>query len=185
MKKKNVSLLLLVLCILFFSGCTKVQDTNTSKPSSNNIESAAADDRLQGDSSEDKLHSYINAKYTFKTSFPSDWADVLESENGDGAILYDKDGNDVRVFADKVQGNYEQDLKDKTREAGGVYKQFVTNSGEKGVWLLSDSDGKKCLRVVVVKNNIHYDFYALVSKDFYDGNLKKLTNIAKSIVVLS
>lgn len=177
-------MLIFLITAVLLTGCN-----DKLKPGqANNIQgNAAVSNNTAGIQSDNNsiTNTYINVKYFFRISYPKAWTEIVESETQDGALLYYKDDNDVRAFADKVQGAYIEAQKEQAKAEGKNVSEIVSNDGLKGILITGNEKGKKLTHVIYVSNGTHYDFYASVKDDFYNKNGNTFIEIGKSIKLLS
>lgn len=174
---------MIVLLVIMFScsGCSSI-----SRPGTINSINAVANNSA-GTKSKNNTgkRDYINIKYLFRVRYPAQWGEAIESETQDGALLYYKDGNDVRVFADKAEKGYLENQKVQSEDEGKEADSFTSDDGLKGIIITGSSKGKKLMHVIYVSNSTHYDFYALVTEKFNKDNENVFKEISKSIKTLS
>lgn len=141
MKKLKISILLFVICICTFIN-TKAIDYNV----------------------------YCNERYNYNIYYPKQWTNIVKSDNGDGAILYNADGNEIRVYA-----NY---CIDKDKYNNGNLSSTLPL--EKFAFTNKDQ-GEKILHYTLISNNVEYNLYAKTSSNFYDKEKESILNIIKNM----
>lgn len=181
---KKWQILIIIITVFLLSGCGSISNnsnlTNTSNKVSNNANKTGSTDVKNNSDKKD----YINVKYLFRVRYPGNWAEAIESETQDGALLYYKDDNDVRVFADKAEDGYIESQRQQAETEDKKVSSFTSNEGLTGILITGESKGKKLMHVIYVSKGTHYDFYALVSQDFNKNNENNFSEIAKSIKLL-
>ncbi len=123
--------------------------------------------------------TYSNARYGFSIRYPSDWTAAEEAPNGDGKLLY--------------VGNLDVNI----RAYGSMYIEGVSNEFSDNLqlqWITLDNGLEAGLRVGYEDDKhvmhliyheeasaVEYNFYAKVSKGFFNEHEKDLLKIAKSL----
>lgn len=186
-KGRNLGILLVFIASIFFSSCSGISgnQTKTNASTSDQNSANAANNTAGTVINNSTKKDYINVKYLFRVSYPKEWADAVESETQDGALLYYVGDNDVRVFADKADKGYIDNQKDQAEAEDKKVNNITSNDGVKGIIITGDNNGKKLTHIIYVNNGTHFDFYALVKGDFDRQNSNNFLDIAKSIKLLS
>lgn len=177
-----------LLVMVSFSGCSDMSGNNVaaniSISNKNNINAVNNSSASQNGNNLSK-RDYINSKYLFRVSYPKEWGEAVESETQDGALLYYKNDNDVRIFADKAGNGYLESQRVQAENEDEKVSSVTSNDGLKGIIITGSSKDKKLMHVVFVYNGNHYDFYALATEKFYKDNESYFIEIAKSLKTLS
>ena len=194
--KKTIGIIIFLLLILFsLLGCNKNNTDNKvkeQKPLTSVLVNDAGSTQNNTNQDSNKNSSnisaknvYINARFAYRIEYPREWKDIVESQTQDGALIYNKDDNDIRTFSEKAQDGYIDLEREKYKAEGKKVDNFSTDDGVKGIIITGDEDNKKLTHVIVLQNGNHYDFYALVKPDFYKNNENNILTMAKSIKVLN
>lgn len=185
--KKTAGIIILLLLTLFILlACDKKSDKTAGKENiesvSVNTDNGAADKNTVSSNSK---NVYINAKFAYRIEYPNEWINIIESETQDGALIYYKDGNDVRTFCGKAPDGYIDLEREQYKDDGKKVEDFSTDDGVKGIIVTGDYNKKKLMHITVTLKGNHYDVYALVSSDFYKNNQSNIEAMGKSIKVLN
>ncbi|MGG4141816.1 hypothetical protein ABEW34_01695 [Paenibacillus algorifonticola] len=196
----------LILLLLILSGCSSSSNNSIPAPSiamepsidatftpstiPNEIISETEDPVLieavvpteKPDATESRWHHYINARYGYSISYPSEWETGEEAHNGDGKILYIGNPDvDIRVYG----GFYIEGVTDTLPEDLDI--QWITlDNGLDAQLLVGYEDDKYVMHLIHYDEDytMEYHFYSKVSKSFFEKNEKVLLKAAKSLELL-
>lgn len=189
MKKFKVfGILILLIFSMFFIGCNSNLKNQSNSGVTANVQGKAVNSNTTSTLKNDNtttINTYINVKYFYRISYPKEWADIVESETEDGALLYYKDDNDVRTYADKAEDGYVDSQSEQAKTEGKKVSEIVSDDGLKGILITGDEKGKKLTHAIYFSNGTHYDFYASVKEDFNSANEKRFLQVAKSMKLLN
>lgn len=175
-----VTLFILLACDKNNSKTQGKEERNVESVSVNNVNEKSNKDTANVPSKK----TYINARFAYTIEYPKEWTGIIESETQDGALIYYKDGNDVRTFCEKVSNGYLDLEREQYMSEGKKVEDFYTDDGVKGIIVTGDDEKKKLMHIIVVQKGNHYDVYGLVKPDFYKNNDKNIVAMAKSIKIL-
>ncbi len=108
--------------------------------------------------------SYYNEKYIFHVIKPSTWGPAKTSEIGDGAIIYDKDGWDIRAYGLRSMGQQSEDYFAEFHRGEnaiylgmiGNYPCYIINSGDNvKTWYLFDTVNEQAVAFYVKTGTAH------------------------------
>lgn len=192
--KRTIGIIIFLLIILFTllacdKNSNKAQGEKTLESVSIN-DTAAISNNAENKTNKDIVNTsaknvYINAKFAYRIKYPKQWTDIIESETQDGALIYYKDGNDIRTFCEKAPDGYIDFEREEYKQEGKKIEDFSTEDGTKGIIVTGDENKKKLTHAIIFQNGKHYDFYALVNPDFYKDNENNILGMAKSIKILN
>lgn len=129
------------------------------------------------------LKKYSNKRYNFSINYPTSWG-IYESHYQQGALLYNKDGNEISFFGGYI---FEKDAEskeiEKLMDKGFELEDFTTSEGKKGYKLILRKGDRVTLVIVLYGKNTHCRLFADVSYTFFQTNEELLIDLAKSIEI--
>jgi len=146
-------------------------DSNTANPAQIETPQPEADDKAL-------WNHYVNARFGYSIDYPTEWTASEESSNGDGKVLYVGNPDvDIRVYGshyiEGVSGGNSDHLQ----------TQWITldNGVEAGLAVGYEEEKYVMHLTHLSESDVEYQFYAKVSKDFFEANEKTLLRVAKSL----
>lgn len=112
---------------------------------------------------------YCNTRFNYNVSYPKNWTSIKESDNGDGAILYNDNENDIRIYASNYSGNENEE-----------FNYSSTNSPIENFIIINKEEGVKILHYTLIQDNVEYNLYAKTKQEFYTKEKESIFNIIKS-----
>lgn len=114
--------------------------------------------------------SYNNSRYGYQVQYPRYWGTAVESDSGDGSVLFDNSIIGVRVFASYSLMVFDEDLDTYAREyyPNSIKHNTVVPGAERAMLLICDyGNGSYEEVLLAVKNESIYTFS--ISAEAYKG----------------
>ncbi|AJA46312.1 hypothetical protein CPAST_c02120 [Clostridium pasteurianum DSM 525 = ATCC 6013] len=187
--KKTMGIIMLLLLTLFILLACDKNNSKTQVKEEKNVESVSVnnvgDKAKENSANVSSKNAYINARFAYRIEYPKEWTGIIESETQDGALIYYKDGNDIRTFCEKAPDGYIDSEREQYISEGKKVEDFYTEDGVKGIVVTGNDGERKFMHVIVIQKGNHYDVYGLVKPDFYKNNENNIISMAKSIKILN
>ena len=123
---------------------------------------------------------YTNARFGFSVDYPQHWGEITESQNGDGAVLFQNDMMDVRAHADYSLLALNLSFDDYINEYyyGWERNNAVVLGADKAVKLIYHGEDSYQTALLAEKDGVVYTF-AVVRMKYYspeqiDGSLETI-----------
>lgn len=128
-------------------------------------------------------NTYYNSKYDFEIVYPGEWVASEESPLGDGVILYDNNGNDIRVYGGYriIPPDFVKEEIEEKRKSGMDVTEKMNLQGRNGYLILGEEDEKKYFRYIILGQDTYCSFYAKIDENFYEKNKEVLIDIAMAL----
>lgn len=124
--------------------------------------------------------TYVNSKYGFKISYSPIWRLSEESDAGDGVILYNENGCDIRVYGGYNLG-YEIEEINQATASGKKVSGLKNKAGQYGSLIESKKDGKVLFHYILLNDEKQCQLYTLVTEKFYKENSSYLKEMASTL----
>ncbi len=123
---------------------------------------------------------YTNARFGFSVDYPQHWGEITESQNGDGAVLFQNDMMDVRAHADYSLLALNLSFDDYINEYyyGWERNNAVVLGADKAVKLIYHGEDSYQTALLAERDGVVYTF-AVVRMKYYspeqiDGSLETI-----------
>lgn len=128
----------------------------------------------------DKTMKYTNARFSFSVDYPQHWGEITESQNGDGAVLFQNDMIDVRAYASYSLLALDLSFDDYINEYyyGWERNNAVVSGADKATKLTYHGEDSYQTALLAEKDGVVYTF-AVVKMKYYspeqmDGSLETI-----------
>ena len=129
-----------------------------------------------------QTHSYSNGRYGYGIDYPSNWSIGEESPSGDGVVLFNENGNDIRVYARYLLGDPTDQMEiDEAESKGWAIEEFTLSTGEVGQVIIAKNNDKQLMHFIVNNDSIQCHLYAEMMDEYYLDNVEVLQGMARSI----
>lgn len=139
------------------------------------------DDNIQA---EIALTTYVNERYGFSIEYPKVWNNQEDSPSGDGTMLYEENGDEIRVYGGYLLGEELDRLEINEAISEGIdIKSFKTFMGKEGSFIQHEALNTTTIQYIVYGETTHCHLYAKVSTKYYERHRDLFRVMAESIVV--
>jgi outer membrane murein-binding lipoprotein Lpp len=188
-----------ILCLTVISGCyaskKKEPDLSQSEISkqvsshSSNLNASSDTFETQVNNSEETSiqvseHEpgfYSNSRYGFSIHYPNEWTPSDESPAGDGIILNEIKENDIRVYGGYIANDFIDKQIQQYKSDGYEISDLITDQGEKGKLIVGKDQDKLLFHFIILGKELQCQFYALVTKEYFNANEATLLKTAKQL----
>jgi len=129
----------------------------------------------------DSASLYSNERYGYAIRYPSQWSSIEESISEDGAILYQEEGNDIRVYGGYLLGDPMDNMEIDEAEANGWSIETIKIAAGDGRLIQSAADNQRLFHFIVNDGSVQCHLYAKVTEEYFNANYETLLAMAKSI----
>lgn len=130
------------------------------------------------------LTLYVNERYGFSISYPKTWSIQEDSPSGDGTILYEENGDEIRVYGGYLLGEELDRLEINEAILEGIdIESFKTLDGKEGSFIQREDSNTAIIQYIVYGETTHCHLYARVSTQYYEKHKDLFKVMAESIVV--
>jgi len=123
--------------------------------------------------------TYSNGRFGFSMKYEKNMMKPGESENGDGAVFYSRNGTDIRAYAGYVIGTPDEEINYYLPQTTSSKLFFLKNG-----YLIYDNNTKakvKTLNLIFINNSTHYHFDFTMKYDFYNAYKAVAGTMLKSV----
>ena len=184
LQRNKSRILLLFLIVLVLTACNPIGEQGTKGGSSEGTNSVGgisdiADNKEGTDAGNgidaekqdvrgerNNIINYTNGRFGYSIDYPQYWGEAMESENGDGAVLFVDDMIDVRVYGSYSLGVLGLDFYSYLNEYydGWEQNEAVVSGADKAVKLIYYGEESYQTALVAEKDEVLYTFTIFIEK---------------------
>ncbi|MDQ0298928.1 hypothetical protein J2S78_001348 [Salibacterium salarium] len=118
--------------------------------------------------------TYTNNRFGFEVTYPDNWEDGEEADNGDGKTLLDDNNSTIRAYGTHYKENQAPDVDD--------YEEVTLDNGKTAYYHTTQSDNKIAFDLYRVTEETEYHVNGEVTKAFYSENANDIRDTLYSLV---
>lgn len=117
---------------------------------------------------------YQNARFGFTITYPANWNEGEEADNGDGLVLHDTENDevDIRVFGRHQQEEFTPDTDE--------YEAVTIADGQEAYFKETTEGDRYTFEVFKTNDEIEYFIMGDVTADFYEENMAVINEMIQS-----